>query len=84
MNFQVTTPASLPPGGRVPLTISEEAGWAQGPFWIGYRRKVLLPLPANEPKFLGRPAHSPFTILTTASYGGTYLNFRVEGKVAPR
>jgi len=75
MNFQLTTLASLTPGGSFPLTLSEEVGCAQGPFWTSYRKKKhLLPLPAMEPKFLGLPVHSPFTILTTKSRPVTALH----------
>jgi len=48
MNFQLTTSATLPPGGSVPLTFSEEAGLAPGPFWTGYRRKTFIAPASNR------------------------------------
>jgi len=68
---QVHTPATLP---QLPIT-----HWTGG--WMGPRlvqtfgrRNNLLPLLANAPQFLGNPAHSLVTILTTLARRATYFH----------
>jgi len=63
------------------------AGWAEGPFWTGYGRKTFIVSAGNRtkvPRWCGPyPIHYTYYEIP-ASYGVAYLNFRVEGTVAPR
>jgi hypothetical protein len=58
-----------------PVHIDQKTGRVSELIWTLWRRKEFVSLPGNEPRFLGRSAHSP-TLYRLSSPGSIYWYYR--------